>query len=205
MPPRRRRPRRPAGENRYDIQAPVGNRHPDTSWEAADIATRGNDRQRRTIHWMFAQTRRHGLIDADNARHLYNDFFQPDREIIGDMASRLQELRGESKTARSVYDPPWIEYIHRQPLDSSEKLFKIRGRSTWPDERRRTGIVRINCNGHWALVQRTTNVPKARQSLQEEEDRLIEEYGEEEIEKFRDAIRHDAGYVPRLVRPGENS
>lgn len=174
------------------IHAPVGNRHPDVSREAADKITHISATQRDRVTFILSQVGRRGM-PADDISLRYNRFFRPRKRIANEMASRLQELRGESKDSRQVMNPPWVEYVYdEEPLNDRESL----------DRNHR--LKRLNCNGNYALCQRLTDTSAAWLAARMTEEKLVAEFGYDAVQVFVEEIRRDAGRRPRrrLVRIG---
>jgi hypothetical protein len=162
-----------------EIRPPVGNQHPDVSQEAADKVIYITDTQRQRVCYILSVVGRRGM-PANDITYFYNDFFQPQKPIANEMASRLQELRGESKDSRYVIDPPWVEYItDRAPLNDREGMDK-QGR-----------LKRVNIHGNFALCQRITR--EAQYTALATRDGLIVGYGAEKVEQFEESIRRFLG------------
>jgi len=173
------------------VPAPVGNRHPGVSHLAADIVTPYTGTHIERLCYILWIAGRRGL-PADNAKELYNDFFQPRRKIANDVASRYQTARGESRGAREVYDPPWVEYIDDREPRGLERLSEDDGY-----------LERINVYGNFALCQRVTFAPAVQQVVMGVRDGLIGSYGLEAVLEFEEKIRRSAGVqLRRLVRVG---
>jgi hypothetical protein len=169
------------------IEAPVGRHHPGTAYEAAEKAGRSSATQRARVCFILSVVGRRGM-PADDISLLYNGFFRPRKEIANEMASRLQELRHESKSTRDLPTAPEVEYItdldphHNEDLDEADRL------------------KRRNCHGNWALCQRLTDVGAGWETARIIEEMLVEQFDEGTVEDFIEDIERLSNRRLRLVQ-----
>src|SRR5215469_474248 len=170
--------------------AQVGNYHPDVSYEARDKVPAGDQVMEEC--WILAVAGYWGMCAAE-VEEIHYEIFEPRCPVPS--GSRLQTARGEDGNTKPLYDPPWVEYIAREGGDWELQEGEQWGtRASRVDASEEEFLKRKNYSGNMALVQRVTWVPKLEEAIAKVEKYLVNRYGEEAVQKWKDDILHVCGW-----------